>query len=77
MQPARKKGCTGDAKPPRQTPRQVPLTEESIMEDIETWGQDTNSVGEDAKLSDISEFMKRVNAECCKDPATQLHIDQC
>ena len=47
------------------------------MEEIEAWGQGTNSVGEDAQLSDISEFMQRVNAECCKDPATQLLIDQC
>ena len=42
------------------------------MEEIETWGQYTNSVGEDAKLS-----MKRVNTECHKDPATRLLIGQC
>ena len=52
-------------------------TVNGTMEDIDTWDRDTNSVGEDAELSDAPEFMKRVNAECRKDPATRLLISQC
>ena len=41
----------------------------NMSSQIETYGQYTNSVGEDAKLSDISEFMKRrVNTECTRTP---------
>ena len=77
LHPTWKKACTGNTEPVHQAPHQTPSPEESVMEEIETYGQYTNSVGEDAKLSDISEFMKRVSTECHRDPATQLLISQC
>ena len=54
LHPTWKKACTGNTDPVQQASHQTPPTEESVMEEIETYGQYTNSVGEDAKLSDIS-----------------------